>query len=69
MLCLDGDGKMNYKLAIKTAEEIRKIDSKAARWIAADAIKELMMKNLHRNLHPIKATATGLNPIKRGLEN
>lgn len=37
-------GKRNLCLnnkAIETAEEIRKIDSKSARWIAADAIKEL----------------------------
>ena len=37
-------GKRNAKLnesAIKTAKEILKIDSKSARWIASDAIKEL----------------------------
>ena len=37
-------GKRNLKLngaAIKTAKEIRRLDSKAARWIAADAIREL----------------------------
>jgi 3-methyladenine DNA glycosylase AlkD len=37
-------GKRNIKLnkaAIKTTEEIRKIDSKAARWIATDALREL----------------------------
>ena len=37
-------GKRNRKLnkvAIRTAEEIKKIDSKAARWIAADALREL----------------------------
>jgi len=37
-------GKRNPALnrsAIKTAEEISKIDSKTAKWIAADAIKEL----------------------------
>jgi len=27
--------------AINTAKEIKRLDSKAARWIAADAIKEL----------------------------
>ncbi|MCL4354592.1 DNA alkylation repair protein [Patescibacteria group bacterium] len=32
--------KMNI-LALKTANEIKKIDSKAARWIASDAIREL----------------------------
>lgn len=37
-------GKRNLVLnreALQTAREIRKIDSKAARWIAADAIREL----------------------------
>jgi 3-methyladenine DNA glycosylase AlkD len=37
-------GKRNInlnKLAIETAKNIRKIDSRAARWIAADALKEL----------------------------
>jgi 3-methyladenine DNA glycosylase AlkD len=37
-------GKRNLRLnkaAIKTAKEIQRIDSKAARWIAADAIREL----------------------------
>ena len=37
-------GKRNLKLneeAIKTAEEIRQIDSRSARWIAGDAIREL----------------------------
>jgi len=37
-------GKRNRKLnqaAIRTAKEIQKLDSKAARWIAADALREL----------------------------
>ena len=37
-------GKRNLRLneaALKAAKEIRKIDSKSARWIAADAIREL----------------------------
>ena len=37
-------GKRNprlRKLAIAKAEEIGKIDSKAARWIASDALREL----------------------------
>ena len=37
-------GKRNMKLrteALKTAEEIKKIDNRAARWIANDAIREL----------------------------
>lgn len=42
---LRGIGKRNIKLntlAVKTAKEIQKIDSKSARWIANDAIRELM---------------------------
>jgi 3-methyladenine DNA glycosylase AlkD len=41
---LRGIGKRNQKLnraAIKTAREIQTMDSRAARWIAADAIREL----------------------------
>ena len=37
-------GKRNLrlrKLAIAEAEAVRKIDSKAARWIASDALREL----------------------------
>jgi 3-methyladenine DNA glycosylase AlkD len=37
-------GKRNInlnRLAIETAKNIRKIDSRAARWIAADALREL----------------------------
>jgi len=46
-------GKRNLNLnkaAIKTAEEIRKIDSKAARWIAADAIRELTSEAVRKRL-------------------
>jgi 3-methyladenine DNA glycosylase AlkD len=42
-------GKRNNKLqkaAIKTAKEILKIDSKSARWIASDAIRELESKKI-----------------------
>jgi len=41
---LRGIGKRNrrlHKLAIAAAEEIRKQDSRSARWIAADALREL----------------------------
>src|SRR5450756_2104785 len=37
-------GKRNLELnkqAVKTAKEIQKLDSKSARWIAADALKKL----------------------------
>ena len=42
-------GKRNadlHKAAIKTAEEILEMDSKAAKWIARDALKELNSENL-----------------------
>ncbi|MBN2604142.1 MAG: DNA alkylation repair protein [Candidatus Thermoplasmatota archaeon] len=44
-------GKRNASLnkkAIKTAEEIQKIDSKTARWIASDAIKELTSEKIQK---------------------
>jgi 3-methyladenine DNA glycosylase AlkD len=50
-------GKRNLNLnkaAIKTAEEIRGIDSKAARWIAADAIRELTSEAVRRRLAEAK---------------
>jgi 3-methyladenine DNA glycosylase AlkD len=46
-------GKRNPKLnkaAIKLAKEIRQMDSKAARWIAADAIRELESDAVQRRL-------------------
>jgi len=46
-------GKRNRNLnkaAIKTAREIQRIDSKAAHWIASDAIKELESKSVQRRL-------------------
>jgi 3-methyladenine DNA glycosylase AlkD len=50
-------GKRNLKLnasAIKTAKEIRKLDSSSAKWIAADALRELksaaVQKRLKRNI-------------------
>lgn len=46
-------GKRNLKLnrsAIKTAKEIQKIDSKSARWIAMDAIRELKSKAAQKRL-------------------
>ncbi len=46
-------GKKNYNLnktAIKTAEEIQLLDSKAARWIAADALRELKSEAVLRRL-------------------
>jgi 3-methyladenine DNA glycosylase AlkD len=46
-------GKRNLKLnkeTVKTAKEIQKIDSKAARWIAADAIRELTSDYVQKRL-------------------
>jgi len=47
-------GKRNLdlnKMAIKTAEEIQKIDSKSARWIAADALRELTGEAIQKRLY------------------
>ncbi|MDD5145948.1 MAG: DNA alkylation repair protein [Candidatus Pacebacteria bacterium] len=46
-------GKKNKnlnKFAIKTAEEIQKINSKSAKWIANDAIKELQSQTIQKRL-------------------
>ncbi|MFC1596040.1 DNA alkylation repair protein [Candidatus Margulisiibacteriota bacterium] len=46
-------GKRNKALnplAIKTAKEIQKLDSKSARWIAADAIRELESEAVRKRL-------------------
>ena len=46
-------GKRNPKLnkaAIKTAKDIQQIDSKAARWIASDAIRELESEAVQKRL-------------------
>ena len=46
-------GKRNFnlnKVAIDIAKEIRKIDSKAARWIAADALRELTSDTIQKKL-------------------
>jgi 3-methyladenine DNA glycosylase AlkD len=46
-------GKRNINLnqaALKAAIEIREIDSKTARWIACDAIRELESEGVHRRL-------------------
>lgn len=47
-------GKRNANLnkaAIKAAKDIRELNSKAARWIAADAIRELESEAVQRRLH------------------
>ena len=46
-------GKRNLnlnKVAIKTAKEIHKINSKTAKWIAADALKELQSKTVQKRI-------------------
>jgi 3-methyladenine DNA glycosylase AlkD len=46
-------GKRNLNLnkaAINTAKKIQRLESKAARWIAADAIKELESKGIQKRL-------------------
>ena len=46
-------GKRNRNLnqmAVKAAEEIQRIDSKSARWIAADAIRELTSEKVQKRL-------------------
>lgn len=50
-------GKRNLnlnKIAIKTAKEIRQIDSKSARWIAGDAIRELTSEAVQKRLTKAK---------------
>ena len=50
---LRGIGKRNLRLnrmAIKTAHEIRALDSRASRWIAADAIRELESPGIRKRL-------------------
>jgi len=46
-------GKRNFNLnkkAIETAKEIQKIDSRSAKWIASDAIRELMSEAVQERL-------------------
>ena len=53
-------GKRNAvlnKAAIKTAQEIRKIDSPSARWIAADVRRELMSEAVQNRLRPNRTSS------------
>jgi 3-methyladenine DNA glycosylase AlkD len=46
-------GKRNIKLneaAINAAKEIQRLDSKAARWVASDAIRELESESIQKRL-------------------
>ncbi len=50
-------GKRNRRLnkkAIETAKEIQKIDSKAAKWIASDALRELTSKAVQKKIRAAK---------------
>lgn len=50
-------GKRNLnlnKIAVRVAEEIQQIDSKSARWIAADAIRELTGEQVQKRLTKTK---------------
>lgn len=52
-------GKRNIKLnreAIRVAEKLRRRDSRAARWIAADALRELRSTAIQRRLQAKQAT-------------
>jgi len=52
-------GKRNLCLnqaAIRTAKAIQKLDSRSARWIAADALKELMSDAVQKRLRKVKVT-------------
>jgi 3-methyladenine DNA glycosylase AlkD len=53
-------GKQNLqynKMALATAKEIQKLDSKSAKWIAADAIRELTSDAVQQRLHKKSKTA------------
>jgi 3-methyladenine DNA glycosylase AlkD len=50
-------GKRNFRLnkkAIETAKEIQKIDSKPAKWIASDALRELTSKVVQKKIRAAK---------------
>ncbi|MEK6679668.1 MAG: DNA alkylation repair protein, partial [Nitrospirota bacterium] len=50
-------GKRNLRLnkkAIETAKEIQEIDSKTAKWIAADALRELTSKAVQKRISAAK---------------
>lgn len=62
-------GKRNLRLnraAIETAEEVRKIDSPSARWIATDALRELRSDAVQRRLGRLKTQALDLRSTWAG---
>jgi len=40
-----------YNLAVETANELKKMDSKSAKWIASDALRELESEKILKRLH------------------
>jgi 3-methyladenine DNA glycosylase AlkD len=49
-------GKRNPRLnkaALRTAKEVSRLNSKSARWIGADAIRELTSPAVHRRIRRI----------------
>ncbi len=66
-------GKRDLRLnhaAIRAAEQIRKNDSAAARWIAADALRELKSPAVQRRLRAAakrKASLSGVSTVRRKL--
>ncbi len=62
-------GKRNPRLneaALRTAREIRGLDSSAARWIAADAIRELESDAVRARLRRAPVSPTSARPANRG---
>jgi 3-methyladenine DNA glycosylase AlkD len=54
-------GKRNLELnkaAVRAAKEIRAIDSRSARWIAADALRELNGASVQARLHEKRLRTT-----------
>jgi 3-methyladenine DNA glycosylase AlkD len=61
-------GKRNIKLnraAIKLAEEIKRIDSKKAQWIATDAIRELKSNAVQQKLKKVDHSSARRSPFRK----
>lgn len=43
-----------YKLALETANDLKKIDSKSSRWIVSDALRELLSENIVKRINAKK---------------
>lgn len=62
-------GKRNvnlHKAAMNTAEKISKIDSRPAKWIASDALRELRSESVQRKLKRPKQENHQLKPLVSG---